>query len=154
MSSAAAVPVLPRNPDLWDQTVDDSTHKFNYEDSTVRLLVGSVKFRVGCREALRLLFDSGRLTRALGFSPNPKHSVGCIRYPAKSQRVAQDVAVEPGAFPDAFPGASHNLLLSLSRSPVHPKPSRSIKFTLKVFKAVYILLSKPSNTAMTPQNCL
>ena len=79
MSRAAAVPVLPRKPDVWDQTVDDSTHKFNYEDSTVRLLVGNDKFRVSCREALRLLFDSSGLTRALGISSTPKHSFRCIR---------------------------------------------------------------------------
>ena len=52
-----------------------------------------------------------------------------IRYPAKSQHVVQDVAGEPGAFPGTLPGASHNLLLSRSLSPVYPKLSKSIKFT-------------------------
>ena len=42
-------PKLSSKPDPWDQVVEDSTRRFNYDDTTVRLVVGDSKFKVRSR---------------------------------------------------------------------------------------------------------
>jgi len=48
--------------EVWDQAVKDSTRQFNYEDSTVRLLVDGVKYQVRHEGALYHFDTDDRLT--------------------------------------------------------------------------------------------